>query len=232
MAQDFRRKVVVITGGSTGIGYGTAQAFAREGARLVLGARRKEELETAAAALRRSGREARAVQCDVTIPPQVDRLIGAAVDRWDQLDVVVANAGVGLTGEFVDVAREDLRQVFDVNVLGIVHTLQAALPPMIERGGGTVVIVSSVLGYRGIPRFSGYCATKFALNGLAESIRPELAPRGVHVVLACPGGNRPFTWTTSLRNASWWAGPGVRPSGAACTGRTGTCWTSSGSSAR
>lgn len=201
MAQSLRGRVAVITGGSTGIGYGMAQALAKRGCRLVLGARRKDELESAAASLRRGGRETRAVPCDVTIPQQVRRLVDAAVDRWDRLDVVVANAGVGLAGPFVETPREDLRLVFDVNVHGVLNTLQASLPVLIERGGGSVVIVSSVLGFRGVPGFSGYCATKFALNGLAESLRTELAPKGIHVLLACPG-------LTNTRFAERRLGPG------------------------
>jgi short-subunit dehydrogenase len=177
----------VITGGSTGIGYGIAKAFAKEGARLVLGARRREELEVAAASLRKGGRECRAIPCDVTIPQQVRRLVDGALERWDRLDVLVANAGVGLVGELAECSREDLRQLFDVNVFGVVHSIQAALPAMLERGSGSIVIVSSVLGYRGLPTFSGYCASKFALNGLAESLQAELAPKGIHVLLACPG---------------------------------------------
>lgn len=187
MAQAFRDEAAVVTGGSAGIGYGIAKALAKEGARLVLGARRREELELAAASLRKGGRECRAIPCDVAIPQQVKRLVDGALDRWDRLDVVVANAGVGLTGPFEKVSREDLRQVFDVNVHGVLHTIQAALPSMLERGSGRIVIVSSVLGFRGLPYFSGYCATKFALNGLAESLQAELEPKGIQVLLACPG---------------------------------------------
>lgn len=187
MGQRFRGQVVIVTGASSGIGRSTAAAFARDGARLVVGARRREELETVAAQLRRGGREARAVACNVTVPAQVKRLADAALERWGQIDIVVANAGVGLAGELLDCDREDIRQVFETNVLGVFHTLQATLPHMVERGRGTVVIVSSALGYRGIPRFSAYCASKSALHGLSESLRAELAPRGIHVLLACPG---------------------------------------------
>ena len=187
MAQAFRGEVAVITGGSAGIGYGIAKALAKEGARLVLGARRKEELELAAASLRKGGRECRAIPCDVAIPQQVRRLVDGALDRWDRVDILVANAGVGLCGRFEDLTREDLRQVFDVNVHGVLNSIQAVLPAMLERGSGRIVIVSSVLGFRGIPFHSGYCATKFALNGLAESLQAELEPKGIQVLLACPG---------------------------------------------
>jgi NADP-dependent 3-hydroxy acid dehydrogenase YdfG len=187
VAQRFHRQVVVVTGASSGIGRAIAHAFGREGARVVLGARRKEELELAAAAMRHGGREARAVPCNVVVPQQVQRLIEAATSRWDRLDVLVANAGVGLIGEVADVAREDFRYVLDVNVMGVFNAIQAALPKMIEQGSGTIVIVSSVLGYRGIPRFACYCATKAALNALADGLRTELEPKGIRVLLVAPG---------------------------------------------
>ena len=212
MAQRFHRKVVVVTGASSGIGRATAHAFAREGARVVLGARRKEQLEEAAASMRHGGREARAIQCNVVVPQQVTRLVQAATERWNRLDVVVANAGIGLTGEVADVARDDFKYVLDVNVTGVLNTIQAAVPTMVAQGSGTIVIVSSVLGYRGIPLMAGYCATKAALNSISEGLRTELAPKGVRVLLCCPGltesefadrrlGGRPPTpvgkWMTS-----------------------------------
>jgi short-subunit dehydrogenase len=187
VAQRFHRQVVVVTGASSGIGRATAYAFTREGARVVLGARRKEQLEVAAAAMRHGGREARAIPCNVVVPQQVQRLIDAAIERWDRIDVLVANAGVGLTGEIAETDREDMRHVFDTNVIGVFNTIQAALPKMLAQGHGTIVIVSSVLGYRGIPRMAGYCATKAALNALADGLRTELAPKGIRVLLVAPG---------------------------------------------
>jgi short-subunit dehydrogenase len=187
VGQAFRQQVAVVTGGSVGIGYAIAEQLSREGARLVIGARGKEELEAAAASLRKGGRECRAVPCDVTIPQQLDRLVEAGLERWDRLDILVANAGVGLSGEFRELERDDLRRVFDVNVHGVLNSIQAVLPHMISRGSGRIVLVSSVLGFRGVPGFSGYCATKAALNSLAESLHAELSPRGIHVMLACPG---------------------------------------------
>ena len=187
MAQAFRDQVAVVTGGSEGIGLAIARALSKEGARLVLGARRKEQLETAAASLRSGGRECRAVPCDVTNPQQLTRLMEAGLERWQRLDILVANAGVGLSGEFTELTRDDLRRVFEVNVHGVLNSIQAALPAMLEQGSGKIVIVSSVLGFRGVPGFSGYCATKAALNSLAESLAVELAPKGIEVLLAAPG---------------------------------------------
>jgi len=187
VAQRFQRKVVVITGASSGIGRATARAFAREGARLVLGARNTEQLEEAAASMRHGGREARAVPCNVVVPQQVERLVDAAVSRWDRLDVVVANAGVGLTATVTETSRSDFRHLLDVNVMGVFNTVQAALPKMIAQRSGTLVVVSSVLGYRGIPRYGAYCASKAALNALADAWRAELAPQGIHVLLVAPG---------------------------------------------
>jgi NADP-dependent 3-hydroxy acid dehydrogenase YdfG len=187
VAQRFHRQVVVVTGASSGIGRATAHLFGREGARVVLGARRKDVLEEAAASMRHGGREARAVPCNVVVPQQVQRLIEAATSRWDRLDVVVANAGVGLTGEVSELSRDDFRYVLDVNVVGVFNTIQASLPKMLAQGSGTIVIVSSVLGYRGIPRFAGYCATKAAIIALADGLRTEVEPKGLKVLLVAPG---------------------------------------------
>ncbi|MSP60254.1 MAG: SDR family NAD(P)-dependent oxidoreductase [Myxococcales bacterium] len=184
--QRFAGQAVAITGASSGIGRAAAIAFAQEGARVALGARRIDRLEETAVAVRAVGGEAICVATDVTRRADVDALVGRTLDAWGRLDVMVNNAGVGLLARVLEIADEDFAELFRVNVLGALHGMQAAGIAMRLRGG-VIVNVSSVVGKRAMPGNGAYCATKFALQALSDSLRVELGGSGIHVVVVCPG---------------------------------------------
>jgi short-subunit dehydrogenase len=187
-------RVAVITGASSGIGAATAEAFARRGWQLVLGARSIEALEEIATRLRaRYGVEAVAMRCDVRREEEVNALVSAALDRFGTLDALVANAGIGFYGRVEETTPADLRELFDINVIGVLNAIRAAVPVMRRQRRGHIAIVSSVAGKRSWPFHGAYSATKFALDGLAQALRAELAGSGVTASLVLPGNVRtPF----------------------------------------
>lgn len=183
--------IAVITGASSGIGRATAAAFAVRGYRLVLGARREVLLKQASDALSaRYGVEAVAVPCDVRVAADVQRLIDTAVERFGGLSVLVNNAGIGFYGRVEDTSEEDFRDLLDTNLLGVFHGLRAAVPVMRRQRHGHIVVVGSVVGKVSWPYHGAYAASKFALSGLTQSLRAELAGSGVSVSLILPGSTR------------------------------------------
>ncbi len=181
-----RDAVTIITGASAGIGRAAAMTFAGAGARVVLVSRDPARLSEAAAAIRAAGGEALAVPADVTRDDDVDRMVDSVLDRYGRIDILVCNAGVGLYGDVADLPMEALRRTFEVNYFGVVRCIQAALPSMRRARSGLIQIVSSVIGRRSIPGYSGYCATKFALYALAEALRLELRSDGIKVQTVYP----------------------------------------------
>ncbi len=186
MRHPIRDAVVLITGASAGIGAEAARAFGRAGARVVLCARDAARLEATVATLRAERLTAHGVPADVTLDRDVDALVEATLARHGRIDILVANAGVGLWGPIASIAPADHRRVFEVNYFGVVRCVQAVLPAMKDRESGLIQIVSSVLAWRGAPGYGAYCATKFALRGMAEALRVELAGRGIRVQTIYP----------------------------------------------
>jgi len=186
MAGRFTEQVVFITGASAGIGRAMAKRFAAEGARVVLAARRRDKLQDVQQEIEQHGGEAVAVACDVTDRASLDKAVADAVEAYGRIDVAVANAGFGVSGLFNRVTPEDFRRQFDTNVFGVVDTTYAVLPHLVA-SKGRLVIIGSMLGRIGAPASSAYCASKFAVSGLAESLYYELAEQGVAVCLITPG---------------------------------------------
>jgi len=168
--------VLLITGASSGIGAATARAAADQGYRLVLAARREDDLERLAGELGGDER-ARAVRCDVTEWDQVEALAAAAIEAFGSVDAVFANAGFGAARGFLEESPEQWRSMVLTNVLGVALTIRATLPHLLERGTGHFLITGSVAGRRALPG-SLYSATKWAVSAIGEALRQEL--RSMH----------------------------------------------------
>lgn len=184
--RDLDGSVVAITGASSGIGRATARLLAEAGAKVVLGARRTERLQALVTEL--GDDRALAVPTDVRDPEQCRRLVRRAVEAFGRLDVMVANAGIGMYGGIEDGTDEALGTMLDVNVAGTVWSARAAVPELKRSGGGDLVVVASVAGLRGGPNEAVYAATKFAQVGLAGSMEKELRSHGIRVTAVCPAG--------------------------------------------
>lgn len=177
--------VVAITGASSGIGAAAARALVADGAKVILGARRPERLDALVAEL---GEAAIPVAMDVRNSGDATRLVAAALEAHGRLDVLIANAGIGVYGGIMDPTDEQITDMIDTNVTGTVWPVRAAVPAMLEAGGGDIVIVSSVAGIRGAGDEAVYAATKFAQIGLAGALDRELRDKNIRVTAICPGG--------------------------------------------
>ena len=174
--------VALVTGASSGIGSATAKTLAAGGARVALASRRGSD-EGIAGALARP--------CDVRDPQQVESLVAETVERFGRLDILVANAGVGAYGDFLDIAPEHLEEMIDVNVKGLLYTVRAGLPHLLRSPAADLVVIASVAGQRGPEGEAIYAASKFAQVGFMRSLDHELYRRGVRCSTIAPGG----VWT-------------------------------------
>ena len=210
MQRTLTGKVAVVTGASSGIGEATVLELASRGASVVAAARSVEKLEDLARRTASSG--VLVVEADVADRGSVEAMVGLTVEKFGRLDVLVNNAGLGLSGRVAELRPEDLRYVFEVNTVGPLNCLQAALPHM--GSGGRIINVSSVVGLRAIPKVGGYCSTKFALNALSDALRVEVAERGISVTSVYPGTTRTSFRDNSRRTKDekrGWRPKGVTP---------------------
>lgn len=190
-------KVVIITGASSGIGKALAIEFASRGANLVVASRQYVALcELTESLINKYGIKAVAVQCDVAVEDDCNHLIKQAILTFNQIDILVNNAGISMRALFKDVDLNVLKTVMDVNFWGTVYCTKYALPH-IQKTQGSIVGVSSIAGYKGLPGRTGYSASKFAMNGFLDALRIENLKTGVHVMTACPG----FT-ASNIRNTA------------------------------
>jgi len=176
-------KVVLVTGASAGIGEALGREAVRRGASVVLVARRAERTQALASEL---GERALAVAGDVTRDGDVARATAAARERFGGLDVLLANAGFGVSGNFLDLELEDYRRQFETNVYGVLRSVKEAMPEL-EKRGGAIGVVGSVNGYVSIPGWSPYCMSKHALRSFCAAVRLELRARGVSLTHLAPG---------------------------------------------
>jgi short-subunit dehydrogenase len=182
----FTDRVVFITGASSGIGEALAREFARQGADVALAARRGERLERLARELQATGRRALALPCDVTRDGDLEGAVARVAAGLGPIDVLVANAGFGVTGRVADLTLADYRRQFETNVFGALRTIHAGLDQL-RRTRGRLVLIGSVNGYVAPPGSSAYAMSKFALRALAQALDAELGPDGVSVTLISPG---------------------------------------------
>jgi meso-butanediol dehydrogenase/(S,S)-butanediol dehydrogenase/diacetyl reductase len=175
-------RVALVTGASSGIGAATAKTLAGLGAKVALASRRGSD-ESIEGALARP--------CDVRDPDQIGQLVAETIERFGSLDIVVANAGVGAYGDFLDIAAEHLDEMIDVNVKGLLYTVRACLPHLLASTSADLVAIASVAGQRAPEGEAVYAASKFAQVGLMRSLDHELHRRGVRCSTIAPGG----VWT-------------------------------------
>lgn len=179
-------KVVIITGASSGIGAACAENLAARQCRLVLAARNMDKLNEVAARCRALGAELITVACDVAKEEDCRNLVTQAVQAFGSIHVLINNAGITMRALFAEVELDVLHRLMDVNFWGTVYCTKYAMPYLLKERG-SVVGVSSIAGYKGLPGRTAYSASKFAMHGFLESLRIENLKTGLHVLIACPG---------------------------------------------
>ncbi|MCK5765852.1 MAG: SDR family oxidoreductase [Bacteroidales bacterium] len=193
---NFKDKAVVITGASSGIGKALAMEFAGMGAKIVMAARNEERLNEAMSEVKGLGAEVVGLPTDVAKEEDCKNLIDKAVSTFGRIDIMINNAGISMRAIFEDTELDVIRQLMDVNFWGTVYCTKYALPHLLE-SKGSLVGISSIAGYKGLPGRTGYSSSKFAMHGFLETLRIENMKKGLHVLIACPG----FT-ASNIRNTA------------------------------
>jgi len=189
-------KVVIITGASSGIGKSLSEMLGRQEAKVVIAARNPDKLSQLEQALRKKNYDVLAVQTDVSIEEDCKKLIAETIKKFGSIDILINNAGISMRAIFEDVNLKVIKQLMDTNFWGTVYCTKYALPYLLKNKG-SVVGVSSVAGYKGLPGRTGYSASKFAMQDFLETLRIENMKKGLHVLIACPG----FT-ASNIRNTA------------------------------
>ena len=191
-----KNKTVIITGASSGIGKACAEVFLKRGANVVISGRNSDNLEKAATELRKTGGQVLTVAGDVSRENDCKVLIEKTVETFGGIDVLINNAGISMRALFAGLNLDVMRKLMDINFWGTVYCTKYALPYLLK-AKGSVVGVSSIAGYNGLPGRTGYSASKFAMQGFLDALRIENLKTGLHVLVACPG----YT-ASNVRNAA------------------------------
>ncbi|MGH7771157.1 MAG: SDR family NAD(P)-dependent oxidoreductase [Candidatus Binatia bacterium] len=184
---EFKNQVVLITGVSSGIGQRLAIDLASRGSTVVGCGRFQQRLQETLSEMRRTSPSSSVHVCDVSNHGQVKGMVQKVLSEFGKIDILINNAGFGSYQSFVDLPLDTIERMMRTNFLGAVYCIKEVLPSMVERGSGHIVNISSVAGKIGTPNMASYCATKFALIGLSESLYYELRPLGINVSAICPG---------------------------------------------
>jgi NADP-dependent 3-hydroxy acid dehydrogenase YdfG len=187
MSNNIEGKVVVVTGASSGLGEATARLLSAQCARVVLGARRVDRLQSLADELTANGGKALAVATDVTHCDQVKRLVDAAVQKYARIDVMLNNAGLMPHSPLERLKIDEWNRMIDVNIKGVLYGIAAVLPYMKQQKAGHIINVSSVAGHKVGPGFAVYAATKHAVRALSEGLRQEVKPYNIRTTVISPG---------------------------------------------
>jgi dehydrogenase/reductase SDR family member 7B len=179
-------KVVIITGGSSGIGKAMAEVFGLNGSKIFITGRNLTDLHQAVTDLKSKGIDAHGFQADVSVEDDNRKMAEEAIQKFGRIDVLINNAGISMRALFIDVDLDVVKKVMDINFYGVLYATKYCLPEIMKHKG-SVVGISSIAGYRGLPARTGYSASKFALNGFLEVLRTEMLKKDVHVLTACPG---------------------------------------------
>jgi short-subunit dehydrogenase len=180
-------QVAVITGASSGIGWELAKTLARQGYAVGVTARREDRLKTLVAEIHALGGKAAWATADVADRQQTLTAIHSLREQLGPVDLLIANAGIGMPTTLAPINIEEIEMMFKVNTLGVIYAIAAVLPEMLQRGKGHLAAVSSLAAYKGLPGESAYCSSKAAVNTYMEGLRIHLRPHGVHVTTICPG---------------------------------------------
>jgi len=191
-----KNKVVIITGASSGIGRACAMDYASKGNKVIIAARNASKLNAVADEIKVVNEQVLAVQCDVSIQKDCEKLINETILKFGKIDVLINNAGISMRAIFNDLEIDVIKKVMDINFWGTVYCTKYALPHLLK-SKGSVVGVSSIAGYIGLPARTGYSASKYAMQGFLDALRTENLKTGLHVMIACPG----FT-ASNIRNSA------------------------------
>lgn len=186
MAQSLKGKTAFITGGGRGIGRAAAIALAKEGVNVGLIAQTESTLQETAKSAEAEGVQAVYAQADVSVSSEVEAAVKHLTEKLGAADILINNAGIGKYGKFMDMPPEEWRRVIDVNLIGMYNVTRTVLPQLIEKNGGDIINISSSSGLRGTAGSSAYCASKFGVLGLTESLMQEVRPHNIRVFALTP----------------------------------------------